>query len=54
MSANGKNRSWEGINSDFKTSFYYEKITEHNFKPRFDAYMDKKVKTRNLLKRYEK
>lgn len=54
MSANGKNRSWGGINSEFKTSFYYEKITEHNFKPRFDAYMDKKVKTRNLLKRYEK
>lgn len=54
MSANGQNRSWAGIRSNFQTSFYYEKITDHNFKTRFDAYIDKKVKTRYLLKQYEK
>ena len=39
----GKNRAWDGINSEFKINFYYEKIP-HSIKEEFDHLLNNEIK----------
>lgn len=43
-SANPLKRYWGGINSNFKINYYYDKITDINFKKQFDNYLSIKLK----------
>lgn len=43
LSSMGKNRAWDGINSEFKINFYYEKIP-HSIKEEFDHLLNNEIK----------
>ena len=46
LSASGGYKGWGGVNSDFKTDYYYDKIPE-NIKQQFDDYLKTKLDTGN-------
>ena len=52
MSANGKNRAWGGVNSNFQTSYYYKKI-DPMFKKTFDKYVAEKIEKYKQLNVYK-
>lgn len=43
LCACGKKRAWDGINSNFKINYYYDKITDVNFMYQFDKYINYKI-----------
>jgi hypothetical protein len=42
LSKNGKNRIWGGVNSD-SINYYYNRISDLNFKKEFDNYIESKI-----------
>ena len=42
LSKKGENRAWGGIQSD-NNDYYYKRISDMQFKEKFDAYIDSKL-----------